>query len=101
MQSTAALECEVWEVTVYGPGHHLGSNGTDDEARDFLAPIAEVIDSQSVLERYQMVLHLLKRNSLNRGGQPWQDASISALAPHALPGPRDRVLPSWMRSMPI
>lgn len=29
MQATAALECEIWEVMVYGPGHHLGSNGTD------------------------------------------------------------------------
>lgn len=32
MQSTAALECEIWEVMIYGPGHHLGSNGIDLEA---------------------------------------------------------------------
>jgi hypothetical protein len=31
MQATAALECEIWEVMVYGPGHHLGSNGIDSE----------------------------------------------------------------------
>ncbi len=76
MQATAALECEIWEVMIYGPGHHLGSNGIDVEARDFLAPIAEVIDGQSVLERYGMVLHLLEKVPLNRGGQPWQDASL-------------------------
>jgi len=29
MQATAALECEIWEVMVYGPRHHLGSNGID------------------------------------------------------------------------
>ena len=76
MQSTAALECEVWELTAYGHGHHLGSNGTDTAARDFLVPIAEVIDSQSVLERYQLVLHLLKKTPLNRGEQPWQDTAL-------------------------
>jgi hypothetical protein len=76
MQATAALECEIWEVMVYGPGHHLGSNGIDGKARDFLAPIAEVIDGQSVLERYRMVLHLLDRMPLNPGVQPWQDASL-------------------------
>jgi hypothetical protein len=76
MQATAALECEIWEVVVYGPGHHRGSGEIDREARDFLAPLAEVIDRESVLERYWLVLHLLKKNSLDRGAQPWQDASL-------------------------
>ena len=76
MQSTAALECEIWEVMIYGPGHHLGSNGIDEEARRFLEPTAEVIDNQSVLERYQLVLHLLKKPPLDRGRQPWQDTSL-------------------------
>ena len=76
MQATAALECEIWEIMVYGPGHHLGSNGIDCEARDVLAPVAEVIDGESVLERYVLVLHLLKKKSLDRGAQPWKDASL-------------------------
>jgi len=76
MQSTAALECEIWEVMVYGPGHHLGSNGIDAEARDLLFPLSELIDTQSVLERYGTVLHLLKRPGLDRGKQPWQDAGL-------------------------
>ena len=62
MQSTAALECEIWEVVAYGPGHHLGSDRTDGIARDFLAPIADVIDRQKLLERYWMVLHLSTRH---------------------------------------
>lgn len=76
MQATAALECEIWEVMVYGPGHHLGSNGIDCEARDFLAPAAEVIDGEGVLERYGLVLHLLKKDGLDPGALPWQDASL-------------------------
>ncbi|OHE60225.1 MAG: hypothetical protein A2Z47_10765 [Thermodesulfovibrio sp. RBG_19FT_COMBO_42_12] len=76
MQATSALECEVWEVMSYGPGHHLGSNGIDCEARDFLAPIADTIDRRSVLERYQLVLHLLRKKCLDPGVQPWQDASL-------------------------
>lgn len=76
MQATAALECEIWEVMVYGPGHHLGSNGIDCEARDFLVPAAEVIDRESVLERYGLVLHLLKKPGMDRGAPPWQDASL-------------------------
>lgn len=76
MQATAALEGEIWEVMVYGPGHHLGSNGLDSEARDFLAPVADVIDGESVLDRYQLVLHLLGKRRLNRGEPPWQDAAL-------------------------
>jgi hypothetical protein len=78
MQATAALECEIWEVMVYGPGHHMGSNGIDKEALDFLAPLAEMIDgkSVSVLERYRLVLHCLRKPPLNPGEQPWQDASL-------------------------
>lgn len=76
MQSTAALECEIREVMEYGPGHHLGSNGIDAEARDFLLPISELIDTQAVLERYGTVLHVLRKASLDRGKQPWQDVAL-------------------------
>jgi hypothetical protein len=76
MQATAALECEIWEVMVYGPGHHLGSNGIDAKARDLLAPLAETIDGERVLERYWLVLHLLNKRGLDRGAPPWQDAAL-------------------------
>ena len=75
MQATAALECEIWEVMIYGPGHHLGSNGIDTKAQAFLAPLADMIDSESVLGRYRCVLHLLRKAPLNCGEQPWQDAA--------------------------
>lgn len=94
MQGTAALECEVWGVMVYGPGHHLGSNGIDSEARDFLAPVAEVVDGEGVLERYRVVLHLLRKKAMDQGAQPWQDAPPGCVlrelglceSPRSLPG---------------
>ena len=76
MQATAGLECEIWEVMVYGPGHHLGSNGIDSDAQAYLAPVSEVIDAESVLERYRLVLHFLKKQRLDPGAQPWQDAFL-------------------------
>jgi hypothetical protein len=76
MQSVAALEAESWEVTSFGPGHHLGSNGIDVQALNFLQPLAGIIDRESVLNRYWMILHLLRRPPLDRGTQPWQDADL-------------------------
>jgi hypothetical protein len=40
MQCAAAVEAESAEITLHGPGGHLGSNGIDREAHEFLAPIA-------------------------------------------------------------
>lgn len=74
MQATAALECEIWEVMVYGPGHHLGSNGIDVAARNLLAPLADLIDREESLKRYVRVLHLLKKEALDVGGPIWGDA---------------------------
>jgi hypothetical protein len=73
MQSAAAIEAESADVLTHGPGHHLGSNGIDTAARNFLAPLAEMIDrQQEPLERYQLMLHLLQKAPLGRGEQPWQ-----------------------------
>jgi hypothetical protein len=75
-QSVAALEAESWEITSYGPGHHLGSNGIDTQALNFLQPLADIIDGESVLDRYWTILHLLCKTPLDRGAQPWQDADL-------------------------
>lgn len=77
MQSAAAVEAESAEVLIHGPGHHLGSNGVDIASREFLAPLAEMIDrQQEPLERYQVILHLLHKAPLGTGEQPWQDMDI-------------------------
>lgn len=76
LQATAALESEIWEVMVYGPGHHAGSNGLDAAAASFLKPLADAIDAQRVLERYALVLHVLGKQPLDRGAHPWQDADL-------------------------
>lgn len=76
MQSVAALEAEVYEVLNHGPGHHLGSNGIDIASRDFLLPLADLIDGQDILTRYELVLHVLKKSPMKRDAQPSQDASL-------------------------
>ena len=76
MQSTASLEAEIAEILDHGPGHHLGSNGIDAQARKFLQPLADVVDHNPVLERYQLVLHLLRKEPFDRGGQPFQAADV-------------------------
>ena len=55
MQSVAALETEAHEVCIHGPGAHLGSNHTDHQARLFLLPIADVIDGEPTLERFNLI----------------------------------------------
>jgi hypothetical protein len=76
MQCVAALETEAHEVCTHGPGSHLGSNGTDTQARDFLFPVADFIDGQSALERFDLILHLLKRPPLDMGSNPYQGAAL-------------------------
>jgi hypothetical protein len=75
-QSAAALEAEISEVAIHGPGHHLGSDGIDANAREFLVPMADVIDNEPTLRRYDLVLHLLRRPPFNHGEQPYQDADL-------------------------
>ncbi|MEH2546811.1 hypothetical protein V1283_003456 [Bradyrhizobium sp. AZCC 2262] len=75
-QATAAIEAEISEITIHGPGHHLGSNGTDVAAREFLRPLAETIDGEPSLRRYDLVLHLLRKPAFDRGANPYQDAAL-------------------------
>jgi hypothetical protein len=77
MQASAALESELAEVLEYGPGHHLGSNGIDRDALLFIGPFAEIIGRcPGVLERWAMLLHLLKKPAFDKGQWPYQDAEL-------------------------
>jgi len=76
MQCAAALETEAHEICTYGPGSNLGSNGTDAQARDFLLPVADLIDDQSALPRFDLILHLLKKSPLDKGANPYQSAAL-------------------------
>lgn len=76
IQCAAAPESEIAEILLHGPGHHLGSNGIDISARDFLQPLADVIDDEPTLHRYELMLHILRRPSLDRGGNPFQSADL-------------------------
>jgi hypothetical protein len=76
MQSVAALEAECAEIVTHGPGHHLGSDRTDTIAREFLMPLADVLDRLPTLDRCKMILHLLGRPKLEKGKPPWQDMAL-------------------------
>ena len=77
MQSVAALETEIYEICYYGPGSHLGSNGTDIAARDYLRPRAEMIDRHGdVLSRYCFVLRLLNKRALPSGEKLSQHTAL-------------------------
>ena len=76
MQSSAAVEAESAELTMHGPGNHLGSDHMDTKALTFLAPLTEIIDDQDALMRYKVILHILGKNPLVEGKQPWQDMAV-------------------------
>jgi hypothetical protein len=69
-QVAAALETEISAVTIHGPGHHLGHND------QFLFPLAEMIDGQRTLSRYDIVLQLLRKPAFDKSAPPYQDASL-------------------------
>ena len=75
-QAAAALDAEISEVLIHGPGHHLGSDGIELPARDFLFPLAKTIDGERTLRRYDLVLHLLRRPALEQGASPYQIADL-------------------------
>jgi hypothetical protein len=78
LQAAAAIEGELGEVLMHGPKHLLGGNAPENaEAVAFLAPLRDVIDRTSgVLERWNLVLHLLRKPMMITGAQPYQDAAI-------------------------
>lgn len=76
MQSAAALETEAHETCKYGPGAYLSSCRPDIQARDFLLPLADLVDRRNTLERFNLILHLLKRPLLDKGRNPYQDAKL-------------------------
>ena len=72
MQSVASIEAEISEILLHSPGHHLGSNGIDIEARDYLIPMTDLIDNQPTLLKYDLVLHLLRKPPIAHGVEPHQ-----------------------------
>lgn len=75
-QCAAALESEAHEVCIHGPGSYLGSNGADQEAQRFLSPLADVVDGQETVARFNLILHLLHKQALDKGSEPYQSAAL-------------------------
>ena len=77
MQCVAAVESESAELTLHGPGAHLGSGpGWNLQDRDLLKPHAEEIDHQEALDRFNSILNILCKPQLDAGAPPWQDMAV-------------------------
>ena len=72
MQSVSAAETAIFMVITNGPGHHLGTNGIDHEAKSFLMKFGKELERLSVLEKYQAVLKLLRKPEFDAGQNPHQ-----------------------------
>lgn len=76
MQCSAALETEAHEICTYGPGSHRGSDGTDNQAHQKLAPLADFIDKQSTLDRYEIILRILQKDTIEQAESIYQNAKL-------------------------
>lgn len=76
-QAAASMESALAEVLQHGPGHQLGSAGSDPKVLSFLEPITSMIDRvPGPLERWDIVLHVLEKPRLARGEQIFGDAGL-------------------------
>ena len=76
MQCAAAMETEAHEICVHGPGSYLGTDRTDKCAHETLLPIAEQVDKLPTLERFDLIMQTLGKNTLERGRNPYQSAQL-------------------------
>jgi hypothetical protein len=77
LASVAFIEASINEL--YAPASHqnleVGGKLSADEGKR-LTGVAELIDHNNFLDRFQITLHLLGREGFDQGAQPHQDAKI-------------------------
>lgn len=76
MQTVAAIESEVWNILNHGPGYHLGSDGTNIKSKELLQKIAQAVERNEALDKYQMILSLADCEQLKVGQNPYQDTKL-------------------------
>jgi hypothetical protein len=76
MQAVAAMETEVGEIVRHGPGNHLGSNGTDQEAQAFLKQFVDFVDPLPIVRKYDVVTRLLQKKQYTGGEHLLRDANL-------------------------
>lgn len=84
MQSIAALEAEAHEITHHGPGNHMGSSAINTNGAKLLEPLAKMIDTQSVLARFDAILHLLGKPPINHGVSTYENIALAIKLRHEL-----------------
>jgi hypothetical protein len=81
VQSASELEAHIAEIFMHGPGHHLGSNGTDTKAREHLRPLWKKIERKrglGVIGKYDFMLKELGKQDLDKKAE-WYEAAILLL----------------------
>jgi hypothetical protein len=76
MESVAAIESEAWTMLHHGPGHYLDSDPLNPFLKPILKIIADSIEKEQVITKYDLVLQILKDKKLDLGRQPMQDLSL-------------------------
>lgn len=76
MHATATLESVIAELWEYGPGHHLGSKRTDEQARQLLQALMTRSDRASVLKKYCKTLSALEKEQMDIESQVHRHADL-------------------------
>ena len=76
LQAVAALESEVSEIVLHGPGHHLGSNGADVQARERLSAEWPALDRMTTREKYDKGTQIFGKGPIHWGVRPYQSAAL-------------------------
>ncbi|QQS42318.1 MAG: hypothetical protein IPM63_05075 [Acidobacteriota bacterium] len=76
MQCVAALETEAFEIANHGPGSYLGSEGCDVEAQKLLSPLAEFVDKQRTIDRFRIILQILRKEQIDTSREPYQSTIL-------------------------
>ena len=75
MQSVAALESEAWSLLNHGLDH-LGSNGLHINTNSILSIVADSIEKERILDRYDLILQITRKKKIDKGKQPLQDLAL-------------------------
>ncbi len=75
IQAVACLESDTYSVLVHGPGHHLGSGGTNLNARDLFTPRLDELEKMNALQRMKEVAKLMEGTAISLGAPEFEDAN--------------------------
>lgn len=76
IQAAAAMEAEIAEICLHGPAKTRNGDEFSEATKTKLLGLANMIDRQPTLDRYQIVLSLLELERFKKGAAPYQHADL-------------------------